>query len=222
MIRIATFLVLGHTAVSPPGTAHGQATLAATGGVTFASYAVDEPGSDELEASSLRRYSAGLKLTIPFANRLLFRLDGSYAQRGTQADIRDFGAEVQADFETGHMELASLVGVRLPGLPGGVYLLAGPAVAYEFQCRATARGTFEGIEVETTEECSGEDDVNTDRVPFDLGVLGVVGFEVGFGALALSLEGLYHRGISDISDDDAATLRHRGTSIRAGIGVPLG
>ena len=141
---------------------------------------------------------AGAFATIPLRGWLSVQPEAVYTVKGTSLESPDN----TSDFVVDYLEVPVLA--RISVRPH-VYVAAGPSLA--FRLRAKDRIRFGG----SIEELDVKDDVE----PFDLGLVGAAGIELGRWVV----DGRYTHGVSDLDADtsDDVKMRNRVVSFSAGI-----
>lgn len=229
----AAFLTLGATSV------RAQATLSLTGGVNLTSLDADTNGALAPDFESLTRMSIGLAATIPVSDRFELQLGGRYAQKGGRLDVLGLmemmgdmlggfeeappGTSLNADFEMDYLELSVLARVRFPlsGDRVSGHLLAGPALGLQSSCEGIVN--VSGLDEPAFNVSSDCDDADFGFRKIDVGLAGGAGIDIGLTDSVDAHVGLlYTLGLSNVSEDDGGSLKHRALTIRTGLVFPIG
>ena len=227
-------------ALSLPGTPlHAQTTLSFMAGLNRTSLDVDTDEAFSPDFKSLTRMSVGLAVTVPVSDRFGIQLGGRYAQKGgrldvigvletiggTMGDFEDMpaGTSVNADIGMDYFELSVLarVGVPLSGDRVSGHLLAGPALGRQSSCSGSV--SFRGPDapgIDVSEDC---DEFDIDSRKSDFGLVGGAGIDIRLtDSIDAQLGVLHTFGLSDISEEEGETTRHRALTIQAGLAMPIG
>lgn len=218
MRRLPLLLIAAPLLALTPAPTAAQVKLGVTGGLNLASVSVSSESGFVPDFESVTRLALGVSATIPFAESWGLQLAGGYSQKGTMSSFTENGADVESTLNMDYIELAALGMVNLPvsGERVSAHLLAGPALALESSCDASAKATFMGTDFEISEGCDEGDVFH--RSSYDLGLAGGGGIEIGLSdALGVSLGVLYTFGLLDMDKAARASARHRVLSVRVGL-----
>ena len=193
----------------------GQTTIGIRGGVSRATVDGTVDGSDIDNADARTGIKFGASATIPIQDKFSLRLGGDYVQKGYGfgGDLEGFSAD--ADVSLDYIELSGLGVVNLtpPESPASVYVLAGPAVAFNTKCEGSYSGVLLSESFNETEGC--------DSKSFDFGITGGVGAEMAMSeGMTFSVELLYTLGILSITEGD--DIKNRAIALQVGVGFPIG
>ena len=223
MRPFSSLLIVTPLLLLTPAPTAAQTRLAVTGGLNLASVDVSTEEAFVPDFESVTGLSLGLSATIPLSETLGLQLAGGYSQKGTMWAFTEDGADVESSLKLNYIELGAFGVVHLPvsGERVSAHLLAGPALALEASCDATAKATYMGTSFEISEGC--DEDYALDRSNFDLGLAGGGGLEIGLSdALGVSLGALYTFGFIDLDKDDRDSMKHRVLSFRVGLVYSIG
>ena len=220
MKHMTQFVVISLTALAAlsfPAPVPSQTTLAIHGGMNRATL------SELEEVKAFKGITLGASATIPIQDKLSFRLDGNYVQKGIEAASED--EFVRMNLGLDYVEVSGLGAVNLTPTesPASVYALAGPSVAFRTRCELKMEGSqassSEGVSFLFSESCS-------DRVSgVDFGVTGGVGANVGISKqITFSVDLRYTLGIGTVFDDfdEGDPPKNRNFILQCGVGFPIG
>ena len=199
--------VMALAALHNPIPIFGQTTIAIQGGLSRAT--VGGLDVDERVIDARVGIKVGASATIPIQERFGFQLGGNYVQKGVVDD--EFDQTLNFDY----IELSglSIVNLAPPGGSASIYMLAGPAVAYNLKCQYVDDG--------------GKGDCKDDIKDLDLGITGGIGTEIAISErMIFSVELLYTLGLLSLSEDevdaevDAYDIKNRSITLQVGIGFP--
>lgn len=191
------------------------------GGVNLADLGL-EP-DDGLETDTRVGILLGGILGYEFGPEGVFgvRTGAYYAQKG--ATLAVTGTTDEVDFELDYLEVPLLLTAKVPtrGSPVQPRAYAGGVAGFELSC--TASGSIDGVTVDA--DCDapalGENAVDTKSV--DFGLLFGAGVDIAAGPGALTLDGRYALGLTDINDTevDDTEVKNRALGFTAGYSVSV-
>jgi len=147
----------------------------------------------------------------------LFRLQGElqYVQKGAEAEVDG----VSGKFELAYIELLVPATLLIPVEGASVVprVYAGPAIAFELDCKVTAEEGGISLDV----DC---EDADAPTKSVDFGIFAGAGLDIMVGPGMITLDVLYNLGITDINDfpDDPLSVKNRTIQILAGYGFRFG
>lgn len=191
IILLALLLTLGSSAQ-----AFAQITSGARAGVSFAKVTFEPGGA--VSADSHLGPTGGVFMTLPLPGPIAVQPEVLYVAKGTSLDLGGIASAYVVDY----LEVPLLARYELPR---GLYVAAGPSVAYRL--RARHRIEFDG----STEAVDLADAVKT----VDLGIVGALGLQVGRWVA----DARYTHGLADIDADttDDVRMKNRAFAVTAGI-----
>ncbi len=217
--------VIALAALHDPIPVFGQTTIAIRGGLSRATIGGDDASLEGLDMGARTGIKVGTSATITIQDRFALQLSGNYVQKGWQADVVEDGfldffgidnlsGSANLDYiEFSGLGIASLVP---PGGPTSIYVLAGPAVAFNVKCGIVGTdGSTTGKPV----DCG--DFVKTRTV--DLGITGGIGTEIAISeGMTFLVELLYTLGVQSFSKVENDDVKNRSIALQVGIGLPIG
>ena len=182
----------------------GQTTIAFQGGLNRAT--IGGLDVDERFIDARIGIKVGASATIPIQERFGLQLGGNYVQKGFVNNESD------ATLNFDYIELSGLSIVKLvpPGGSASIYMLAGPAVAYNLKCQYV-------------DDWVNEEDCKDEIKDLDLGITGGIGTEIAISErMIFSVELLYTLGLLSLSENEVDTydIKNRSITLQVGI-VPL-
>ncbi len=201
----------------PVGSGSGLTLLFPMVGVNAANIAFGTSGPLTLDASQYTGMAGGVGVSFPIGDGFLgVQLAAQWAQKGARvtAGLNDLTTSADVTFQS--IDVTVLARVSPPAAPDlPFYALIGPYVAFETDCRI-ALGTTAGTgRFTASDDCAN---ANFDTQPFDFGLSGGIGFEMGLGAgRHITIGLLYNHGLQDIDKYIGETARHRVFSAHAGL-----
>jgi hypothetical protein len=198
-VLCAVFIAAAWLAV--PVSASAQ-QIGIKGGINFASLTPEE--DEDPEISRRRGPVGGVWVSTPLGNRLSLQVEALFAEKGVTFEANPFGLDY-AKIRLRYLEVPVLVRRDLgsAGPVARVFVVGGLAPAFELSARSTV--SFQG-EVRTR-------DFGDQIKPFDLGLLGGIGVEVG----PALVEARYTFGVLHINEDDNGDrIRNRVFGVMAG------
>ena len=210
--------VIALVAMNFPIPIFGQTTLAIRGGMSRATMSGSN-GNEEVDART--GIKVGASATIPMQERFSLQLGGNYVQKGGRGPLE--GDDLSLSQNLDYIELSGLGVFNL--MPSesaaSVYMLAGPAVAFNVKCEVEVMGEFVGEEgaITLTSKTDCEDStINT----VDFGITGGIGTEMAMSErMTFSVELLYTLGILSIAED-VGDVKNRAIALQVGVGFPIG
>lgn len=198
--------------------AAGQVDLGVKAGASLSDLVVSGVGVNSQEGR--RGFVASAALTLPVTGPLALRLEGSYLQKGATFSLIQIG---DVTLSLDYVQLAALgkASVPLGGSRSSLYLLAGPAIAWETGCDVTIVLVLQPVT--QTGTCAGEE-LRTPTKPVDFAVSGGAGVLLSLtGTMGLSLEFLYTRGLRSIYDGELGWTGHnRAMTVEGGVTFRVG
>ena len=214
--RLRWFVVLLAGLAADPAT--GQVTLGVKAGASMSDLVVSGVGVNSQEGRN--GFTGGASLTLPVPGPIALQLEASYLQKGATFSLLQLG---DVDLWLDYVQVAALAKARLPigGSRTSVYLLAGPAIAWEKSCDVTITLVLQPII--QMGNCEDEE-VRTRTKNVDFAVSGGAGVLLGVtGGMGLSLDVLYTRGLRSIYDGELDWTGHnRAFSVQAGLVFRIG
>jgi hypothetical protein len=214
----STLLVV---ALGSPAFAQGI-SVGAKAGVNVAKFGGDIEGVD-----SRTSFAAGGALGLDLLPIFGIEVNALFSQKGTKdQETVDTGAgltTVEATFKLNYLEVPVLATVNVPvvGSPIKPRVYAGPAVAVELSCNieASAAGLSDSIDCDDSVLEGG-----FERKKVDFGLLFGAGVDFPAGPGALTLDGRYNVGLSNINDVPGSTVdvKNRTWQILGGYMIHLG
>lgn len=216
-IACAAFVSLGLLAPSGPVRAQGL-SLGVEAGATFADFSLSE-GSADLDSQTGVRVAGVAR--YGFGGMFGIQTGVGLTQKGATVPAAETGLDGDLDFNLDYVEIPVLLTLDIPTGPAPVNprLFAGPQVGFESACDVSADvGGISGS-VDCDADALGENTLQTTSTDFSLVVGGGLDFGLG-GPLALTLDGRYDLGLTDINDIQDATateIKNRTFSISGGL-----
>lgn len=214
--RVLGAIVATAALLASAGPAHGQGlALGVEGGPTFADFSVSD-GQAELGSNTGFRVAGVIR--YGFGGPLGIQTGVGLSQKGASASDQD------VDYDLSYVEVPLLLTATIP-MPSPVSprVYGGGQVGFESTCEISAdtqalSGTFD-----CTAQELGEAALATRSTSFGLVFGGGLDFDVS-GPVAITVDGRYELGLSDINDvadPDPAEVRNRSFSASAGILLSL-
>ncbi len=207
-------------AMNLPTSIFGQTAIGIRGGMSRATIGGEDASEEGVDVDARIGIKLGASATIPIQDKFSLRLGGDYVQKGWSADSEGLSADTSLDY----IELSGLGVVNLtpPESAASVYVLAGPAVAFNTKCESSYSGVF--LSENETESC-GEASKN-----FDFGITGGIGTEMAISeGMTFSVELLYTLGLlsisekgDDIEEGSDIDIKNRAIALQVGVGFPIG
>lgn len=213
-VLAAVFVSLGLMAGSGPAQAQGLA-LGAEAGATFADFDVSEGDADLGSRTGFR--VAGV-LRYGFGGMWGVQTGVGYAQKGAEDEsLPDF----TSTFELAYIEIPAFLTLDIPTGPSPLNprLFAGPQISFESSCEISGEGEGVSATVDCDADELGETGIDTKSADFSLVFGGGLDFGLG-GPLALTLDGRYDLGLTDINDIEGAEsveIKNRTFAISGGV-----
>lgn len=211
-VLVAVFVSLGLMAGSSPAQAQGLA-LGAEAGATFADFDASEGDADLGSRTGFR--VAGV-LRYGFGGVWGVQTGVGYAQKGAEDESLP---DVTSTIELAYIEIPAFLTLDIPTGPSPLNprLFAGPQISFESSCEISSEG--EGVSA--TVDCDAEElgAFDTKSADFSLVFGGGLDFGLG-GPLALTLDGRYDLGLTDINDIEGAEsveIKNRTFAISGGV-----
>lgn len=176
-----------------PALAYAQ-EVGVKGGINFASMTPEE--EDEAPLISRRNgLVAGIWVRTPVRSQFSFQGEGLFSEKGVKFDGRALGLDGAADLRVRYLEFPLLARADfVPGSPAARVFAVG-GVAPAFRLSAQSKASFEGQE--------DTQDVGDQVKPFDLGLVGGAGVEIGRALIEFRYtHGLLHLNEDDNGDED--------------------
>lgn len=219
MSRFATaissvFLAVALLAVAGPAQAQ-DLSLGAEAGVTFADFDVSE---DDADLGSRTGFRVAGVLRYGFGGMWGIQTGVGYAQKGAEDES---APDFTSTFELAYIEIPAFLTLDIPTGPSPLNprLFAGPQVSFESSCEISGEGEGVSATVDCDAEELGEFGFDTKSADFSLVFGGGLDFGLG-GPLALTLDGRYDLGLTDINDIDEAAateIKNRTFSVSGGV-----
>jgi len=192
------------------------------GGPTFADLSVSNGG--DVDLSSRTGFQVAGVLRYGFGGPLGIQTGVGLAQKGATAPPSETGLQQDVDYNLSYVEVPLLLTVTVP-TPGAVSprVYGGGQVSIESTCEIATEAQGVSGTVDCTADALGENALNTESTTYGLVFGGGVDFDLG-GPLAITLDGRYDLGltdINDVTDPDPAEIKNRSFSASAGILLSL-
>lgn len=171
-------------------------------------------GGDADGAESRTGMNIGASMLFPIGENLGLSVGGGWSEKG--AEFTD--GEVGGDFKLGYVEFPVMLRYGFPTSGSvGFHVMGGGALGVKSKCEI--EGSEGGVTV--TLDC---DEVGLETKSLDLGLVGGAGIDFGISdGMDLFVDLLYTLGLSKIDDSaDAADVKNRAFTVRAGIAIPMG
>lgn len=203
-------------AAQPDETDGGVTLLFPMVGVNAANMTFGTSGPLTLDASQYTGMAGGVGVSFPLGFAPIgVQIGAQWAQKGARVEASANDMSTSADLSFQSIDFTVLARISPPAAPDlPFYALIGPYVAFETDCRI-ALGTTAGTgRFTASDDC---ENANFDTQPFDFGISGGVGFELGIGAgRRINIGLLYSHGLQDVDKYIGETARHRVFSAHAG------
>jgi hypothetical protein len=190
------------TAFTP---AQGQMTKGIFAGVNSSSFSVTNLDSDE-STSSHTGFMAGGWIGLHLGNLIALQLEAFYTQKGSK--LNETG-EPTATFKTDYIEIPLLLQVGLPLGALKPHIYAGPAIAFNVNCKIDIDGGTGG-------KC--------DEAPFDIEIKstdfsGIIGIGINISRFLIAVQ--YDHGFDNLLVDDTSPTEanNRTWTLLAGFGL---
>lgn len=217
-VVVAVLVSVGLLAGTSPAQAQGL-SLGVEGGVTFADLSVSDGGADlgsqtGFRVAGVARYGFGGAFGIQTGVGL--------SQKGAEDDT-DPAATVDVDLS--YIEVPLLLTLDIPTGPAPVNprIFAGPQVSFETTCELGVEGGGTSATFDCGDQSLGE--MAFDTKGTDVGLVFGGGLDFGLGGpVALTVDGRYDLGltdINDIADPNPAEVKNRTFSASAGLLIRL-
>lgn len=216
-VACAALVSVGLLAGPAPAQAQGL-SLGVEGGATFADFSLSDGGA-ELDSQTGFRVAGVLR--YGFGGMWGLQSGVGLTQKGATAPPSETGLTGDLDFNLGYVEIPLLLTLDIPTGPAPVNprLFAGPQVGFESACDVSADISGVSESVECNADALGENTLDTKSTDVSLVFGGGLDFGLG-GPVALTLDGRYDLGLTDINDiqDAGATeIKNRTFSISGGL-----
>lgn len=210
----AALVTFGLLAGPAPAQAQGL-SLGVEGGVTFADLSVSDGGADLGSQTGFR--IAGVA-RYGFGGLWGIQTGVGFAQKGAEDDS---DPTATGNIDLAYFEVPLLLTLDIPTGPSPLNprLFAGPQVSFESKCEFSGENGGTSVTFDCDAEDLGEAAIDTKSTDFSLVFGGGLDFGLG-GPVALTLDGRYDLGLSDINDIEdvgAAEIKNRTFSISAGL-----
>lgn len=209
--------VMALAALHNPIPIFGETIIAFKGGLSRA--IIGGLDVDERVIDARIGIKVGASATIPIQERFGLQLSGNYVQKGFVNNSYDYTLNLD------YIELSGLSIVNLvpPGGSASIYMLAGPAVAYNLKCQHGGERFVtdqEGVIKTADKDCKDE------IKDLDLGITGGIGTEIAISErIIFSVELLYTLGLLSYLEDEVypsevTDAKNRSITLYVGI-IPL-
>lgn len=174
-----------------------------------------------IDASQLTGTAGGIGAAYPIGDTPFgVELRAQWAQKGARIALGAGEQAINGDISFQSIDVTALGRISPPGAPDlPFYVVVGPYVSLELDCRVTFGVIAEEEELSVSDDCTAVDFIETR--PVDFGLSGGIAFEMGTGTTRGTLGVLYSYGFQDINKYVGETARHRVFSIQAGIATKL-
>lgn len=201
----------------------GQTTIGIQGGMSRATIGGEDASEEGVDMGARTGIKVGVSATIPILEGFSLQLGSNYVQKGSQVDIDDDFFDID-NFSVGlnldYIEFSGLGIAKLaqPGGPASIYVLAGPAVAFNVKCGGVVAIGDEDGSATIKVDC---DDADIKTRSVDFGITGGIGTEMMISeGMTFSVELLYTLGVKSVSEDD--DIKNRAIALQIGVGFPAG
>jgi len=206
--------------VAPPCGQAQEITVGAKGGLNRSTLSVNAPEDPDLRFDGQTDFRVGAFVQFALGAKLALQPEVYYSREGARSSEADPTVTLNLDY----FEIPLLLMARLSSRESPMYpiLYAGPSVAFQSRCRVG--GEQEGVSVSF--ECDNPEfdgALQTKKTDFRLVFGG--GFEILLSRLTIQLDARYNLGLANLSDSPQAgdvSVKNRGWSFTAGVGVPIG
>jgi hypothetical protein len=194
-VRSAVAVVAGLAVVAPQ--AQAQMTLGARGGVSVASASLDI--EETFSTANTTGFTGGA--FVDFSGGLIgLQVAAQYTQKGSKLDVN----QIASDFSLANLEIPAVVKV---GLPLGMLkpsIFGGAGASFVMSCDR----------LEGTTEVDCKDEVKSTEW------MGIAGADLAIylGGLSLWVDGRYHFGLSNISEEVGTDLKNKNWTFQGGVG----
>jgi len=185
-------------------------------GVNAASMTFGTSGPLTLNASQYTGMTGGVGVSFPLGfGPVAVQLGAQWAQKGARVEAAVNDLTTNADVSFQSIDFTALARISPPAAPDlPFYALIGPYFAFETDCRIVLGNTTGTGRFTASDDC---ENANFDTQPFDFGVSGGLGFEMGIGGgRRITIGLLYSHGLQDIDKYIGESARHRVFSAHAG------
>ncbi|GAB2551304.1 porin family protein [Spirosoma aerophilum] len=172
--------------------------------------------------------TGALFLDIPLSNRVSFRPEVSYIQKGVaikegfDVNLGGFSLPIGATiaYQSQQIEVPLLFKFNLSDGPVQPYFIAGPAVSYAFDGRIRTRASA----LVTTRPFDVDVNYGGMLTPWDFGAVGGLGLAMDAGAGKFFVEGRYTHGFTRQVQVPVVNVnvRNRGVAVSLGYSFPIG
>lgn len=215
----AALVTLALLAGPAPAQAQGL-SLGVEGGATFADFSLDAD-VETAELESLTGFRVAGVVRYGFGGMWGLQSGVGLTQKGARAPASETGLTDDLDFNLDYVEIPLLLTLDIPTGPAPVNprLFAGPQVGFESACDVSADLSGVSESVECNADALGENTLDTKGTDVSLVFGGGLDFGLG-GPAALTLDGRYDLGLTDINDIEdvgATEIKNRTFSISGGL-----
>ncbi|MCY4400651.1 MAG: outer membrane beta-barrel protein [Gemmatimonadetes bacterium] len=204
----------------PERAAVNRFTLISMLGVNGANMAFGSEGPIPFDPSQLAGLAGGVAVVLPIGVVLSgvqigAQLGAQYSQKGARMDLGDEEVTADARLEFQYVDFTALARIYPARAHLPLYLLAGGYGSLEVACRLAVDVGAGTERISASDDCIS-DQIDIETRPFDFGLSGGVGFEMGTGATRPTIGFLYSHGLQDIDKYAGETASHRVLNIHVG------
>ena len=206
MRRVVSTVVIATAAVFTAFTpAQGQMTKGIFAGVNSSSFSITNLDPDE-STSSHTGFMAGGWIGLHLGNLIALQLEVFYTQKGSK--LNETG-EPTATFKADYIEIPLLLQVGLPLGALKPHIYAGPAIAFNVNCKIGLEGSAEGNCAEPT--------FDTEIKSTDFS--GIIGIGINISRFLIAVQ--YDHGFDNLLVDDTSPteVNNRTWTLLAGFGL---
>jgi len=214
-VMCAAVLAFGLAFTARPIQAQSIA-LGVEGGATFSKFHVGNTTSDVSLNNQTGLRIAGV-LRVGLGGLLGLESGVGLTQKGATAPPSETGLTTDVDFNVDYVTVPLLLTLGIPTGPSPVHprLFAGPQVGFQSNCSVSVQDATGSAST----DCDASNLIQTNNTDFGLVFGGGLDFGLG-GPLALTVDGRYELGLTDINDTpdpSPSTIRNRSFVVSGGL-----